>query len=249
MNKELAKTLTTALVQFIDRERSEGTMCCSNEECESLEYHIRNNHFDDVEAFIQKKLSKLTEFEQFMDGVVDDTIRETYSEDGFKDICKDALALAKKQLLSYADESNPAIEAMADLERTFECNPDKLPGWLKDGLNKAFKKGQESSHEDYIRGYTNGYKDAKKELFKQGEGTYYYSPNNDDLTYIDPMPMRMPYAMPEIHTLRPQCYEPGGTCTNPHFDCINCPKKTTGGIFTSPNTNTASGTSTLKAEG
>ena len=98
MNHELAKTLTTALVQFIDEHRPEGTMCCSNEECESLEYHIRNNHHDDVEAFIQKKLSKLTEFEQFMDGVVDDTIRETYSEDGFKDICKDALNLAKKEL-------------------------------------------------------------------------------------------------------------------------------------------------------
>ena len=22
----------------------------------------------------------------------------------------------------------------------------------------------------------------------------------------------------------PKCYEPGGTCTNPHKDCINCPR-------------------------
>lgn len=22
----------------------------------------------------------------------------------------------------------------------------------------------------------------------------------------------------------PKCYEPGGTCTNPHMDCMNCPK-------------------------
>lgn len=36
-------------------------------------------------------------------------------------------------------------------------------------------------------------------------------------------------------------------CTNPHFDCINCPRKTTGGVYTSPNT--ATGISTLKAEG
>lgn len=181
MNHELAKTLTTALVQFIDRERSEGTMCCSNAECESIEQMLEGEHFDIVEAFIQKKLSKLTEFEQFMDGVVDDTIRETYSEDGFKDICKDALNL------------------------------------------------------------------AKKELFKQGEGTYYYLPKNDELIYMDSMPMRMPYAVPEMHTLRPLCYEPGGTCTNPHFDCINCPKKTTEGIFTSPNT--AYGTSTATLHG
>lgn len=183
MNHELAKTLTTALVQFIDRERSEGTMCCSNEECESLEYHIRNNHFDDVEAFIQKKLSSPTEFED--------------------------------KLASFA----------------LQCNGD---------FDVARKEAAKWSKELLAL--------VKKELFKQGEGTYYYLPKNDELTYIDSMPMRMPYAVPEMHTLRPLCYEPGGTCTNPHFDCINCPKKTTGGIFT-PNTNTASGTSTLKAEG
>lgn len=151
MNHELAKTLTTALVQWIDRERSEGTMCCSNIECGALEEAFKSDNLDDVEAFIQKKLSRLTEFEQFMDGVVDDTIRETYSEDGFKDICKDALALAKKQLLSYPDESNPAIEAMADLERTFECNPDKLPGWLKDELTKRNLEGYIKGRNDALR--------------------------------------------------------------------------------------------------
>lgn len=36
-------------------------------------------------------------------------------------------------------------------------------------------------------------------------------------------------------------------CTNPQMDCINCPRKTTGGTIASPNT--AIGTSTLKAEG
>lgn len=38
----------------------------------------------------------------------------------------------------------------------------------------------------------------------------------------------------------------GTICTNPHMDCINCPRKTTG-IYTSPNTTI--GISTLKAEG
>ena len=37
-------------------------------------------------------------------------------------------------------------------------------------------------------------------------------------------------------------------CTNPQMDCINCPRKTSGGVYiTSPNT--ATGASTLKAEG
>ena len=153
MNHELAKTLTTALVQFIDRESSEETMCCSSYECEAMEQAFMADNFFYVETLVQRKLTGLTEFEQFMDGVVDDAIRETYSEDGFKDICKDALALAKKQLLSYADESNPAIEAMADLERTFECNPNKLPGWLKDELTKR-----------YLEGYIKGRNDALREM-------------------------------------------------------------------------------------
>lgn len=46
---------------------------------------------------------------------------------------------------------------------------------------------------------------------------------------------------------RPLCWEPGGTCTNPLMDCINCPKKTTGGTFTSPNT--ASGISAATLHG
>ena len=40
----------------------------------------------------------------------------------------------------------------------------------------------------------------------------------------------------------------GTVCTNPHMDCINCPRKTTGGVYiNSPNTTTS--VSTLKAEG
>ena len=35
---------------------------------------------------------------------------------------------------------------------------------------------------------------------------------------------------------RPMCYEPGGFCTNPQRDCINCPKISTGGSWTT-NTN------------
>ena len=174
MNKELAKTLTTALVQFIDSERPEGTMDCSSAECKSIEEMFEGDQFDIIEAFIQKKLSRLTEFEKCMLDFA--KARDEYEFDSTKVVelnnkvieltksySKKLLTLAKKQLLSYTDESNPAIEAMADLERTFECNPDKLPGWLKDELNKAFKKGQELSHEDYIRGYTNGYKDAEKQ--------------------------------------------------------------------------------------
>ena len=38
----------------------------------------------------------------------------------------------------------------------------------------------------------------------------------------------------------------GWGCDGTILDCINCPRKTTGGVYTSPNT--ATGISTLKAE-
>lgn len=193
MNKELAKTLTTALVQFIDKERPEGTMCCSNTDCENIMAAFEEGEYDCIEAFIQKKLSRLTEFEKCM--------------------------------LDFAEAKD---EYEFDSTKVVELN------------NKVI---------ELTKLYSNTLLNlAKKELFKQGEGTYYYSPKNDELTYIDSMPMRMPYAVLEKHTLGPLCYEPGGTCTNPHFDCINCPKKTTGGMFTSSNTTTPCGTYTIGYE-
>ena len=167
MNKELAKTLTTALVQFIDRERSEGTMCCSNGECESLEYHIRNNHFDDVEAFIQKKLTELTEFEKGLvtfynkrneipsdkDGVYNKHELEEFLHESAKTL----LALAKKEL-ARQDEvitldnlppydkgfQDGKAKAMADLEKAVTCgNVDNIPKWLIEELAKAIRKNEE----------------------------------------------------------------------------------------------------------
>ena len=211
MNHELAKTLTTALVQFIDRERPEGTMCCSNIECESIEQMLEGEHFDIVEAFIQKKLSRLTEFEEEVSDIVEYCKEhgENVAFDYAKRHAKTLLALAKKQLLSYHDESNPAIEAMADLERTFKCNPDNLPLWLKNELDRIKLEAR-------AEGYSEG-------LQRALEVQSYHS------TPI---------------TVRPHCWEPGGTCTNPQMDCVNCPRKTTGGMF-----NTQFGTSTLKARG
>lgn len=231
MNKELAKTLTTALVQFIDREQPKDKMCVSSIEAEEIERCFTEDKFERIEDWCSyRMLPELTEFEKCMLDFA--KARDEYEFDSTKVVelnnkvielaksySKKLLALAKKQLLSYADESNPAIEAMADLERTFECNPDKLPGWLKDELNKAFKRGQEASHEDYIKGYTNGYKDATEEYNKSV--SYHFTPV----------------------TIRPLCWEPGGTCTNPQMDCVNCPRRTTGGF------NTQSGTETTKVEG
>ena len=136
MNKELAKTLTTALVQFIDREIPEGTMCCSSAECERIESSFKLGDFPSIEQFVKKKLSRLTEFETHLKWLI---------ENGGSDIehvkveANELLDLAKKELarrneviildkLSYDKElQDSKSEAMTDLERTFDCNPDKLP--------------------------------------------------------------------------------------------------------------------------
>lgn len=242
MNHELAKTLTTALVQFIDRERPEGSMCCSNSECANLENAFNAENFIYVESFVKRRLPMLTEFEEGLvtfynkrneipsdkDGVYNKHELEEFLHESAKTL----LALAKKELarrdkVITLDKLPPydkgfqdgKVEAMADLERAFKRAPDKLPDWLIDELNKAFKRGQESSHEDYIRGYTNGYKDAE-----YNESESYHFPT---------MPTTPVFGCDGIH------------CTNPQMDCINCPKRTTGGSFS---TSSASGTSTLKAE-
>ena len=229
MTKELANTLTTALVQFIDEQRPEGTMCCSNAECKSIEQMLEGEQFDIVEAFIQKKLSRLTEFEKCMLDFA--KARDEYEFDSTKVVelnnkvieltksySKKLLAIAKKELLSYADESNPAIEEMADLERTFECNPEKLPLWLK---NKLDRIRLEARAEGYSEGLQRGLE------------------RNDE---------RGSYHFPIMPTTTSGWRCDGIHCTNPHHDYINCPAKySSGGIITTPNT--ASGISTLTEEG
>ena len=60
----------------------------------------------------------------------------------------------------------------------------------------------------------------------------------------DNVPSFIPYLPP--YQSRPLCWEPGGTCTNPHHDCINCPAKySSGGTITTPNTQSGTSTSTL----
>lgn len=101
MNHELAKTLTTALVQFIDRERPEGTMCCSNTECANLENAFNGENFNYIETYIKWKLSGgLSEFE---DKLVAFAIQcegewNTAKEEARK-WSRELLALAKKELL------------------------------------------------------------------------------------------------------------------------------------------------------
>lgn len=224
MNKELAKTLTLALVNYIDENRPEGTMDCSSGECVSLEKAFTEENFDRVETLINKKLSRLTEFETHLKWLIEN------GGSGIEHVkvgANELLALAKKELARQGEVitignlgpydkgfNDGKAEAMADLEKTYFSNPEKLPKWLKDDIARR----ELNAH---TKGYNKGYEVATK----------LYS-----------APSFIPYS--PLYQSRPLCWEPGGTCTNPQMDCINCPRRTTGGGF-----NTSSGTSTLKAEG
>lgn len=185
MTQELAKTLTTALVQFINKERPKDSLCCSSYECEKIEKAFKDGTYDVVENLINRKLSGLpTEFEQELAWIICEwgSITETNISYFVQKYAPKLLSLAKKELLSYADESNPAIEAMADLERAYFCNPEKLPKWLKDDIARK----ELNAH---TKGYNRGYKDAEKEYQKSvayhypepvQPGVVYKAPNNWD---------------------------------------------------------------------
>ena len=201
MNHELEKTLTLALVNYIDENRPEGTMDCSSGECVSLEKAFTEENFDSVETLINKKLSRLTEFEQEVSDIVE------YCKEHGENVAFDYAKRHAQTLLAIA---------MKDLEKTFECNPDKLPGWLKDRID-GFKL------EAFTRGYNKGYKEAEKQY-------------NESVAYHFPIMPTPPSGW--------GC--DGTHCTNPHHDCINCPfMYSSGGTITTPDTAYGTSTATL----
>lgn len=162
MNKELSKTLTTALVQFIDRERPEDTMCCSNTDCENIRVAFEEGEYEVVESFIQHKLSILTEFETHLKWLIEN------GGSGIEHVkvgANELLALAKKELL-----------------KDNELAKKHLEGYIM-GRNDALHEMS-----DFIESHFNGekakegtyYKDYKRnpEPVPTGIGVVYKSPNN-----------------------------------------------------------------------
>lgn len=157
MNKELAKTLTIALVNYIDENRPEGTMDCSSGECERLEKAFEANNLDFVEGFMEKKLSRLSEFEKCMLDFA--KARDEYEYDSMKvaELNDKVIELTKsysKKLLSLAkEECKNQIESdyRGLIYRAYEEGRayalKDLPRWRRDDSIEA---------EQYITVYKNG---------------------------------------------------------------------------------------------
>lgn len=137
MNHELAKTLATALVQFIDQQRPEGTMCCSSAECERIESSFKLGDFPSIEQFVQKKLSRLTEFEQEVSDIVE------YCKEHGKNVAFDYAKRHAKTLLDFAKK---------ELLKDDELGKKHLEGYIK-GRNDAMREMS-----DFMESHFNGEK-------------------------------------------------------------------------------------------
>ena len=180
-------------------------------------HYWRDNKESDYDLFILTDEPELTDFERAVHRGLLCAGLEVVPAGIIKETAKELLELAKRELLSYADENNPAIEAMADLERTYFCNPDKLPKWLKDDIARK----ELNAH---TKGYNKGYKDAEKQY-------------NESVAYHFPIMPTPPSGW--------GC--DGTHCTNPHHDCINCPVKySSGGTITTPNTASGTSTAKME---
>ena len=50
--------------------------------------------------------------------------------------------------------------------------------------------------------------------------------------YTPYIPDTTPWLQQHLNLVPTKCYEPGGTCIDPHMDCINCPKFHNNGTYT-----------------
>jgi hypothetical protein len=136
-----------------------------------------------------------------------------------KETARECLAQIKPA--EWSEEDEKMVESILYwLDEFYEIEVKKEKEWLKslrpqpkeelakmlqDEYNKGKEYGEMIGH---TKGYNKGYKDAE-EAYNKAVSFHYDNFHN---------------SIP--------CYAPGGICTNPQMDCINCPKKTTGGSFT-----------------
>ena len=165
MDKELAKVFTTAIVKYIDSERSEGTMCCSNVECERLEKALEEDEYKYVEAFINKKLSRLTEFEKKVADIID-LWHEDYVQwstpgasahnypDQIKPDAAELLALAREQFI----KDGYIIEKKAFHDAVEKVDPEVMKE-VSDNVDKENELAKK-----HLEGYINGREDTLREM-------------------------------------------------------------------------------------
>lgn len=104
----------------------------------------------DSDLFIITPEPELTEFESAIESYIKAYTGIIQTASAAKQWAKELLELAKKELLSYHDESNPQIEAMADLERAISCN-GKIPLWLVERFKEEREKGKADALKDLPR--------------------------------------------------------------------------------------------------
>lgn len=163
MNKELSKTLTTALVQFIDRERPEGTMCCSSYECEQIEKAFEGGCYDEVENLIKKKLTGLTEFEQCLLDYANARNEFEFDSTRLVELNNKVIELTK----SYAKTLLAFIDSLQQ-EQPCDGLEEEAEEWAE---NEAYGKS-DAEFEMAYKGFKAGAQWMKEQMMKDAvEGT------------------------------------------------------------------------------
>ena len=150
MNHELAKTLTTALVQFIDRERPEGTMDCSNVECTNLENAFNADNYPYIDAFIKNKLTKFTEFEAEFDNAIRAYRCEEFEGDYFqwvKHRSKKLIDIVRKEYVSGMPMPEDTVIFQKGVEEGRRLEREEM----KEELAKKHLDGYCMGREDTLR--------------------------------------------------------------------------------------------------
>jgi flagellar biosynthesis/type III secretory pathway protein FliH len=95
------------------------------------------------------------------------------------------------------DGTSPNITFFDEIEWLKSLRPQPKEEHGKELLYVAEKQYERGKKDGYREGFDEGYKKANEAM------SFHYD---------------------NFHNSTP-CYAPGGICTNPHFDCINCPKQ------------------------
>lgn len=117
-------------------------MCCSSYECEKIEKAFEGGTYDVVENLIKRKLLDMTEFELEVSDIVE------YCKEHGENVAFDYAKRHAKTLLALAKKELPMPEDTVIFQK---------------GVEEGRRLEREESHENYVRGYANGYKDAEKQ--------------------------------------------------------------------------------------
>ena len=127
-----------------------------------------------------------------------------------------------KEIINKQDHFDNVVNQLYDIKVEVGQTNGRIDGFIP-----AFKKLLE--HNESIENFWASDSSLVIKLLKELVDIEHKSDERNDNMF--------PFMQEIMRNYNPPCYSPNGICTNPQMDCINCPKKGTGGAW-STSTNT-----------